>query len=391
MSPRYTNYPHAVLTSTGRVREHNEDAVLAYPPLYVVADGLGGHEAGEVASNLAIQVIQGHAPKHPDSTGLMRSVQKANNAILKAVREGVGNPGMGTTLTAAIIRDGKIALAQVGDSRAYLLRSGRLAQVTEDHSVVAAMRRSGSISEAEARNHPQRNVITRALGSDNNLVVDTYEFDTTRGDRWLLCSDGLHGVLADEIIAEILLENQDPRQCCEELVRIANEAGGPDNISCIVVDIDSESIRPQEKLKTSFANLRFFFGSVLLIALVLAGVLMGLMTYAKNRSYLAVSPRGYVSVYAGVPDSILGQTYSRLSTESTIAIDSLPLLEQRPIISKELSFDSLRAAEMELKRLETVAIPPEPLNVQAPSETEPIEELQLDVPEGTAPSAQSGN
>lgn len=356
MSPRYTDYPHAFLTSTGKVRQHNEDAVLAFPPLYVVADGLGGHEAGEVASNLAIQIIQANAPKHPDGLGLMRAVQKANNAILKAVRDGVGKAGMGTTLTAAIIRDGRIVLAQVGDSRAYLLRSGRLAQVTEDHSVVAAMRRSGSISKAEARNHPQRNVITRALGSDNNLVVDTYEFETTRGDRWLLCSDGLHGVLTDDIIAEILLENPDPRACTEELVRIANEAGGPDNISAIVIDIDSETIRPSERKSNAFSNLRFLLGSFILIGIIFAGVLLGLFSYAKNRAYLGVSPQGYVSVYQGVPDTIFGKSYSKISLESTISIDSLPLLEQRGIITKELSFDSVRAAEMEVRRLTTLAI-----------------------------------
>lgn len=360
MTSKQVGYPYAMLTSTGRVREHNEDAVLAYPPLFVVADGLGGHEAGEVASNLAIQTIQAHAPKHPDSLGLMRSVQRANQAILKAVREGIGKPGMGTTLTAAIVESGKVTLAQVGDSRAYLLRAGRLAQVTQDHSVVAAMQRSGSISEAEARSHPQRNVITRALGSDTNLVVDTYEFDTQRGDRWLLCSDGLHGVLADELLQEILLENSDPRTCVDELIRIANDAGGPDNISAIIIDVDSDTIRPEEKKRHKFSNVRFMVAAFLILAIIFSGVFYGLTQYARERAYIGLGPNGYVAVYKGVPGSLFDRQLSTLSTESTIAIDSLPILERRRVISNEFTFDNTRGADEEIRRLAEMAIAPTP-------------------------------
>lgn len=360
MAPRRYQYPHASLTSTGRVRDHNEDSLLAAPPLYVVADGLGGHEAGEVASNIALQQLHTYAPKTPDTVGLMRATQKANNAILKAVETGIGKKGMGSTLTAAVIRDGRIAIAQVGDSRAYLLRSGRLARMTEDHSVVAAMLRSGSITEAEARVHPQRSVITRALGSDPNLVIDTYEFETMRGDYWLLCTDGLHGVLNDATIEETMLANPDVRSCAAELVRLANDAGGPDNISVIVVEIDTDTVDDSEQRQARRSNMGFFFASLLMIAIIFVTTFLGLAHYAQNRAYLSLGPSGNVAIYEGVPDSIFGKSLSTLSEESTIPLDSLPILDQRLILNNELTFDSLQAAKIELLRYSTIAIPLDP-------------------------------
>lgn len=351
-------FPHAALSSVGRVREHNEDAILAVPPLYIVADGLGGHEAGEIASNLAIEKIQAYAPKRPDGAALMRAVQRANDTVIKAAEEGMGKPGMGTTVTAAIIADGKAAIAQVGDSRAYLLRSGRLAQVTEDHSVVAAMVRSGSLSPAEARRHPQRNVITRALGGDSSLVVDTYEFETLRGDRWLLCSDGLFGLIANEAIETVMNNNPDPRACAEELIRMANEEGGSDNISVIVVDVDSDHAPQRLHRENRRERSSFIWAGLLVIGFILAGTFFGLIRYAENRAYIAPGPTGRVAIYKGVPNGLLGQKISVLSEESTISLKSLPALDQKLVVSEDMTFDSLASARTELGRLAALAVAP---------------------------------
>jgi serine/threonine protein phosphatase PrpC len=228
----------AALTDIGRVRTHNEDSVLAQPPLYVVADGLGGHEAGEVASSVAVETLRDHAPRRPDAKALARAVKAANREVIRSAREGFGKQGMGTTMTAAIVEGTRIAIAHVGDSRAYLLHEGSLLRVSEDHSMVADMIRRGQLTEAEARYHPNRSVITRALGTDPNMLADTYELDASPGDRLLLCSDGLTSMLEDGMIAEILTEYRTPDTAAHMLVDSANDAGGHDNVSVIVIDIE---------------------------------------------------------------------------------------------------------------------------------------------------------
>ena len=159
-------------TDVGCVREHNEDSLAVAPPLYVVCDGMGGHAAGEVASEIAVDVICDRAPAHPDASALGQAVEEANLAIIRAAREGVGRAGMGCTCTAAMLEKDKLVIAQVGDSRAYLLHKGQMQQLTRDHSLVADLIEAGQITEAEARVHPQRSLITRALGSDPRTPPD---------------------------------------------------------------------------------------------------------------------------------------------------------------------------------------------------------------------------
>jgi len=349
MTPQSHMYPHAALTNVGRVRDHNEDSILAAPPLFIVADGLGGHEAGEIASHIAVEQVQANAPLTPDVNALMRAVKKANSAIIKAAQEHIGRQGMGTTMTAAIIKDGRAVFTQVGDSRAYLLRSGRLTQVTEDHSVVATMVRSGSISPAEARVHPQRNVITRALGSDPNLLVDTYEYETLRGDRWLLCSDGLFGPVNDAEIEEVLKKEIDPSRCAEKLIELANDAGGNDNISAIIIDIDHDYATSLAQKKHTNRTLRFSIIAALVAIALIIGVVLVLKNYASSRAYIAATPDNHVAVYTGVPGSVLGFSISILSAESTFTVDMLPPLEQQNVSSEE-TFDSLEAAMGQLYR-----------------------------------------
>ena len=187
-------------TDVGQVRDHNEDSLLAESPLFVVADGMGGHAAGEVASEIAIESMRSNAPRKGDCEALAEAVSIANKEIIKAAAEGKGKEGMGTTMTAAVIDNNKLCIAQVGDSRAYLLHKGHLQQVTRDHSLMADLIEQGQITPAEARVHPNRSLITRALGNDPNMFADQYEINIEQGDRLLLCSDGLTGMLTDEII-----------------------------------------------------------------------------------------------------------------------------------------------------------------------------------------------
>ena len=224
-------------TDVGRVREHNEDSLFVAPPLFVVADGMGGHAAGEVASELAIQTISDLAPAYPNGPMLGMAVETANQVVYKAAQENDRRTGMGTTVTAAMVMGGRLVIAQVGDSRAYLLSGGRLQQLTRDHSLMAEMIEAGQITPEEARVHPKRNFITRALGTAPTVHPDLYELNVSPGDRLLLCSDGLCGMLDDEAITKILGAYRNPQLCADELVNAANEAGGHDNITAVVVDV----------------------------------------------------------------------------------------------------------------------------------------------------------
>ena len=222
-------------TDVGCVREHNEDSLAVAPPLYVVCDGMGGHAAGEVASEIAVDVICDRAPAHPDASALGQAVEEANLAIIRAAREGVGRAGMGCTCTAAMLEKDKLVIAQVGDSRAYLLHKGQMQQLTRDHSLVADLIEAGQITEAEARVHPQRSVITRALGSDPRTQPDLFELTAEAGDRLLLCSDGLSTMLEDDQIAKILASHSEPQRCAAQLVNEAVGRGGYDNVTVIAV------------------------------------------------------------------------------------------------------------------------------------------------------------
>ena len=182
-------------TDIGCVRDHNEDSLVVAPPLFAVADGMGGHAAGEVASEIATTVLANQAPKTPDAEALGRAVETANLEIIAAAEDGRGRAGMGTTCTAAILEGERLVVAQVGDSRAYLLHQGKLQQLTRDHSLVAMMVEAGQLTPEEARVHPRRSVITRALGTDPSVQPDLYEIDVQTGDRLLLCSDGLSGMV----------------------------------------------------------------------------------------------------------------------------------------------------------------------------------------------------
>jgi PPM family protein phosphatase len=192
-------------TDAGRRRRRNEDAFVLEPPLFAVADGMGGAQAGEVASRLAAAAFREfHEADELAAEERVRAiVQEANRRIYDRARSDAGATGMGTTLTAALVEPDQVALAHVGDSRAYRIRAGRLEQLTEDHSLVADLMRSGRLSAEEAETHPQRSVITRALGTDAEVDVDTMTVEASAGDVFLLCSDGLTTMVSDEDILEL--------------------------------------------------------------------------------------------------------------------------------------------------------------------------------------------
>jgi PPM family protein phosphatase len=218
----------------GQVREGNEDSYLVIAPLYAVADGMGGHRGGEVASNLALETVEELFTQ--GSGTLAEQVEQANRAVFERSQQDRSVSGMGTTLTAALIDGGRVHLAHVGDSRAYLFRGGELSLLTEDHTLVHKMVIEGEITEEEAETHPHRSILTRALGVDAAVQVDESDVDVAGGDRILLCSDGLTGMVSDEQIREILGRNPDPQPAVDELVKEANRAGGIDNITAVILD-----------------------------------------------------------------------------------------------------------------------------------------------------------
>jgi PPM family protein phosphatase len=222
-------------SDVGRARERNEDSYLAMPPVYIVADGMGGHRGGNVASSLAMQVMSGLADGG-GSQMLAEQVRQANHAILERSRADRDLQGMGTTITATYFENGTVHLAQVGDSRAYLLRGGQLSQVTTDHTLVHEMVIRQQITPEEAEHHPQRSILTRALGVDEGVEVDEFDIEAQAGDRLLLCSDGLHSMVGDQVIHQVLQDEPSPQAAADRLVALANEAGGLDNITVVIME-----------------------------------------------------------------------------------------------------------------------------------------------------------
>jgi PPM family protein phosphatase len=231
-------------SDVGRARSGNEDSYFCGRAVFAVADGLGGHQGGEVASAAAVAplaALDGRELATPAEAAeaLAAAIQEANSAILERA---AGDPslwGMGTTMTAAAITaDGHLQLAHVGDSRAYLLRDGALEQLTTDHTVVAELVRRGRLTPELAAVHPERSILTRAVGLDPRIPVDTPDpLDLRPGDQYLLCSDGLTEPVPDATIAELLSANEDGEAACRSLIDAANEAGGPDNITVVLVRV----------------------------------------------------------------------------------------------------------------------------------------------------------
>jgi PPM family protein phosphatase len=226
-------------TDTGRQRRANEDSLLARSPLFVVADGMGGAQAGEVASRLAVESFRHGLDDTTDVEGsLAQYARAANVSIHERSQANAEHAGMGTTLTAVYVGAEEVAIAHVGDSRAYCLRDGELLRLTDDHSLVDELLRQGRLTPEEAVEHPQRSVITRALGPEAEVEIDTRSYTARDRDVYLLCSDGLTTMVPDARIAEILLDHQRLRDAGEALIAAANEAGGRDNITVVLLRVE---------------------------------------------------------------------------------------------------------------------------------------------------------
>jgi PPM family protein phosphatase len=229
----------AALSHPGRKRRHNEDTYVVQPPLFAVADGMGGARAGEVASGLAAAAVQESDTDGQSGEARVAAViEEANRRVFRRATEDREASGMGTTMTVALVEDDQVAIGHVGDSRAYLIRDGRLEQLTNDHSLVAELVRSGKLTPEEAESHPQRSVITRALGTEADIDVDTFSIDAAPGDVFLLCSDGLTTMVDDETILTAVEEHRDNlKAAAKALVNAANRGGGEDNITVVFFEV----------------------------------------------------------------------------------------------------------------------------------------------------------
>ncbi|MDX6474071.1 MAG: family protein phosphatase, partial [Gaiellaceae bacterium] len=229
-------------SNTGNKRRRNEDSFVVAPPLFAVADGMGGAQAGEVASKLAAAALEDTDPGTAGGVErVVELIQEANRRVYERSNADPAASGMGTTITAALVEGTSVAFGHVGDSRAYLVRDGVMEQLTEDHSLVNELMKSGKLSPEEAETHPQRSVITRALGTDPDVDVDTFVVEARENDLFLICSDGLTTMVGDEEILELLERHHDDLdRAAKSLVAAANRAGGEDNITVVAFTIGAD-------------------------------------------------------------------------------------------------------------------------------------------------------
>lgn len=307
-------------SDVGCVRSHNEDSYLVQSPLFCVCDGMGGHAAGEVASSLAVETIAKTAPNAADPALLAASVEAANAAIIEAAANGLGKSGMGCTATCAYIDGTTIAIAHVGDSRAYLLHEGTLIRVTRDHSYVEELVDAGEITADEARTHPNRSVITRALGSDPAMYADHFQLNIEEGDRLILCSDGLSSMVPDGDIETIAAQSSTAQICTDNLVDAALAAGGGDNVTVVVVDVVDDG-----RIKTLISKRRRNL-IIALVALVAALVLSGIIAAVSiTRSvFLGVNSDDTVAIYTGIHADFLGIKLYHIEDTTSVKLSDLP-------------------------------------------------------------------
>ena len=357
---------YSARSDRGLVRQNNQDAVYAGPRLLALADGMGGHAAGEVASSLVISAL---APLDDDDPGddLLRELRAAtvegNAAIHRHVLDAPDLEGMGTTLTAILFKGTRLGLVHVGDSRAYQLRDGMLTQITKDDTFVQSLIDEGRITEEEAHTHPQRSLLLRAItGQDVDPSLTVRE--ARPGDRYLLCSDGLSGVVSDETLANTLSTYKDPRECADRLIDLALRGGGPDNITCIVADVvdvdfgddapivggaagdgrdvtpppDSAAARASATTLTRtaplrvqpvapapvarFRGLRLTLGVIAVFAVLAGGGVLARMWVLQQ--YYVGANDDHVAIFQGVRGSVVGLPLQHLVERTDIALTDLP-------------------------------------------------------------------
>ena len=369
-------------TDTGRRRRRNEDAFVCEPPLFAVADGMGGAQAGEVASRLAADSVReaklGDLPS-PEQT--VEIIREANRRVYAYSSENASTRGMGTTMTVALVEGSVVTIGHVGDSRAYLLREDQLTQLTQDHSLVAELVRSGRLSPKEAESHPRRSVITRALGTESDVEVDVFSIRAQNGDLFLLCSDGLTSMVSDEEIAKLLVAARaDLDSAGEKLVAAANQAGGEDNITVVLFELEAGEPETEEepdqkldvaktlteadavpalKLATqSSRGHRPRRATLIALAFVFLLALVGLGVFTVSTAhFIGAEPDGRVAVYQGLPFDLPGgvHLYRPVRVSARLYAAQLTLSERRRYFNNDLH--SYGDTTREMSRLEGAVYP----------------------------------
>jgi protein phosphatase len=384
----------AFRSDTGRQRVANEDSYYASAPLFAVADGMGGAQAGEVASKIAAESFEPAVRGDESPEAYLRSIaEDANQRIHSLAQHDSSRSGMGTTLTAALVEGDEVSFAHVGDSRAYLWRDGALRLLTSDHSLVEELRRQGRISDEQAEDHPQRSIITRALGPESEVQVDTLSFSARPGDVFLLCSDGLTTMVKDDAIAAILAEAPVLDLAVQQLVDTANEAGGRDNITVVAFRVEDaegapaadegatligpsaeetgltadrvraarerQAARAREPVEAPRRGRWKTAAKVAAVVLVIAGIGAAAVFGARQIYFLGIDEGGRVTLYRGLPyDLPLGiELYSEVQSipvqASSIPVDRRDSLTDHDLRSHDDAVDLL-------DDLETAAATPAP-------------------------------
>jgi serine/threonine protein phosphatase PrpC len=384
----------AAVTDPGRRRRQNEDAYVVQPPLFAVADGMGGAQAGEIASRIAASAVRDSGAEAGEDA-VAALIQEANRRVYEAAAGDDARAGMGTTMTAALVETGGVRIGHVGDSRAYRIRDGALEQLTEDHSLVAELVRSGKLSPEEADVHPQRSVITRVLGTDPEVDVDTFAVEARPGDVFMICSDGLTSMVDDEAILTVLGQpGRTLEQRAHSLVDAANRGGGEDNITVILFElgdgdaddtgtfaavdeqaprgddertltevdavptVDETVLVSRAELDTRAAgNRRFPRTAVAVIAGTIVVVLAALVVWTLSRSYfVGAESDGHIAVYQGFPWNVVGGVrLYRVRYQSPVLAGQLSETERRMLFDHDLKTYS--HALDDVKRYEDEVVP----------------------------------
>jgi PPM family protein phosphatase len=348
-------------SDVGKMRTDNQDSYLADEPVFAVADGVGGHLGGDVASATAIRVIREGTQGGARADQLEELLQRVNSAIWEKSQSATHLRGMGTTCTLVLLENGSAHLAHVGDSRAYLYRSGELSQVTEDHNLVGRMLSEGRLSREEAAHHPQRNIITRALGLDPNVDVDLLTLELTEGDRLIICSDGLSSMVDEQTLAGIMSGERDPQAAAERLIEEANEAGGEDNITVVLIDVGDNSAdqaassaravraptpteRPHHPAPRGAAWGRRIVWGVLLVALLVGGTIAARWFVLSHAWYVGSNTAGVITIYKGIPDEVAGVALKETQQETGLKLSALPQF-LRSNVTDGIKVDSYGAAQ----------------------------------------------
>ncbi len=382
----------AAVSDSGRKRRRNEDAYVREPPLFAVADGMGGAQAGEIASRLAAAAVMSADLEKGGEERVVELIQEANRRVYERSSTDDAVSGMGTTMTVALVEDGQVRIGHVGDSRAYLIREGKLEQLTEDHSLVAELVRSGKLSPEEAEVHPQRSMITRALGTEPDVDVDRFSVTTQPGDIFMLCSDGLTSMVDEQTILDLVdKQRADLKKAGKALVDAANKSGGEDNITIVLFEIaaagaedtvqiaapaedprdlaDEDTLSGLEGVPTISDGAvraeaapvakarRRRWPYVLAAVVVLVLVLLGLGVWQLSRSnFVGAEANGHVAVYQGVPWDLGGGVHLyRLVYESPLLAAQLSRGERQKLFNHDLR--SKHAAIRLVKSFEPDAVP----------------------------------